>query len=362
MDQDQSAASISVRSVTKRFGEVAAVDGVSLDILRGEFFSLLGPSGCGKTTLLRMIAGLEMPTGGQILINGREVTHLPPYSRPVNLVFQHYALFPHLTAAKNVAFGLRYKGGERRQEGAKVAQALDLVRLAGLQSRYPHELSGGQRQRVALARALVLEPQVLLLDEPLGALDQKLRKEMQVELKNLQRTLGITFVFVTHDQEEALTMSDRVAVMNLGKVEQTGASAEVFERPVTEFVARFMGATNVLPADVRDATGEPIALRGGDACVHFVRPEKLRLRASPAPKGDRFSSLAVKVEQRIYQGTLTVWHVRAEGGLPLTVCEQNSEPVDGLEAAGDANAFVWLDPAHLVCVPRDTGRGANDGK
>jgi ABC-type Fe3+/spermidine/putrescine transport system ATPase subunit len=210
--------SIRVVGVSRHFGNVVAVDEVSLDIRRGEFFSLLGPSGCGKTTLLRMIAGLEQGDGGNIIIDGVDVTGTPAHRRPVNLVFQHFALFPHLNVEKNVAFGLRYQGGEKRAWREKVGAALELVRLGGLQHRYPDELSGGQKQRVALARALVLEPRVLLLDEPLGALDQKLRKEMQVELKQLQRRLGITFVFVTHDQEEALTMSDRIAVMNGGKV------------------------------------------------------------------------------------------------------------------------------------------------
>src|ERR1700677_4984793 len=255
---------IEIRGVTKRFGNFAAVDRVTLTIGRGEFFSLLGPSGCGKTTLLRMLAGFEHPSEGSILIDGREMAGVPPYDRPVNLVFQHYALFPHLTVAKNIAFGLRYQKISRREEPARIAEAMELVRLSGLENRKPDQLSGGQRQRVALARALVLRPRVLLLDEPLGALDQKLRKEMQVELKSLQRRLGITFVFVTHDQEEALTMSDRVAVMNNGRVEQADPAATIFERPATRFVAAFLGATNFIDGSV-------------------VRPEKMALHPAAAP-------------------------------------------------------------------------------
>jgi ABC-type Fe3+/spermidine/putrescine transport system ATPase subunit len=245
--------SVEIRGVTKRFGDSAAVDGVSLEIGRGELFALLGPSGCGKTTLLRMIGGLEAPSAGSIHIDGADVTAVPPHERPVNMVFQQYALFPHLTVAENVAFGLRYKGVPKRSWAAEVAEALALVRLSGFEKRRPDQLSGGQRQRVALARAIVLEPRVLLLDEPLGALDQKLRKEVQVELKTLQRTLEITFVFVTHDQEEALALSDRMAVMSHGRVVQMGSPAEIFERPETELVAEFMGAANFFTAEARDA-------------------------------------------------------------------------------------------------------------
>src|SRR5262249_10785473 len=274
------ATSVSIRGVTKRFGDVVAVDGVSLDIRRGEFFSLLGPSGCGKTTLLRMIGGFELPTEGTIAIEGADMTRTPPYERPVNMVFQHYALFPHLTVAENVAFGLRYRPMDRAARDRRVVETLALVQLAGFESRRPDQLSGGQRQRVALARALALEPRVLLLDEPLGALDQKLRKEVQVQLKHLQRELGITFVFVTHDQEEALTMSDRIAVMNRGRVEQAGEAARVFERPSTEFVANFMGASNFF-------SGSAVRSREGEARdVELPLPGGTRLRvplAAPPP-------------------------------------------------------------------------------
>lgn len=362
--------SIEIRSVTKRFDDVTAVDGVSLNIQRGEFFSLLGPSGCGKTTLLRMIAGFEQPTAGSILIHGRDVTHVPPYGRPAHMVFQHYALFPHLTVEKNVAFGLRYKSISRAKFSKRVGEALSLVRLAGLERRYPDQLSGGQRQRVALARALVLEPEVLLLDEPLGALDQKLRKEMQVELKNLQRALEITFVFVTHDQEEALTMSDRVAVMNAGRVEQADAAAEVFERPATEFVAQFMGATNFFtgavagsddrhvwlttPGDIelsvplRDAT-PPV----GSRLCFVVRPEKMSLGESPQQQGR--ISIPVTLVQRIYQGVNTIWTARDDAGTILTICRQNSTP-DEPDVREGGRAFVSFDPRHAVLL---SDRAAN---
>lgn len=355
--------SIQIRSASKRFGEFTAVDAVSLDIRRGEFFSLLGSSGCGKTTLLRMIAGFEQPTEGQILINGFDVTGTPPYRRPVNLVFQHFALFPHLTVAKNVAFGLKYQDVSSGDRARRVGEALELVRLAGLDRRYPNELSGGQKQRVALARALVLRPQVLLLDEPLGALDQKLRKEMQVELKNLQRTLGITFVFVTHDQEEAMTMSDRIAVMNGGRVEQCDASSTVFEYPRTEFVAQFMGAANFLGGKVIARSGDEIhvvspagfqtrvtargRLVAADAAVRFmVRPEKLWLRREPGGE----ASMEAVVEQRVYQGLSTVWTVRNAAGEALTVYEQNTRPFNGSMAEAGGKVYVCWDPGHAVLM------------
>jgi ABC-type Fe3+/spermidine/putrescine transport system ATPase subunit len=253
-------AAVDLREVTRTFGEVTAVDAVTLAVRGGELFSLVGPSGCGKTTLLRLIAGLEWASAGEVWIGGRDLTRVPAHRRPVNLVFQHYALFPHLTVADNVAFGLRYLVGAARPgsaAAARVAAALDLVRLRGLDRRYPDQLSGGQRQRVALARALVLAPQVLLLDEPLAALDQELRQAMQLELKRLQRKVGITFLLVTHDQQEALALSDRVAVMSEGRIEQVGTPLEVFERPETAFVAAFTGAANLWNAEVLGPAGGP---------------------------------------------------------------------------------------------------------
>jgi spermidine/putrescine transport system ATP-binding protein len=237
---------VELQGVRKSFREVVAVDGVSLRIERGEFFSLLGPSGCGKTTTLRMIAGFEHPTEGEVLIQGRAMGETPPFARNVNTVFQHYALFPHMTVAENVGFGLKMKGRKRSEIETRMSEALELVRLSGYEQRRPRQLSGGQQQRVALARALINHPAVLLLDEPLGALDLKLRKEMQTELKRLQKSVGITFIYVTHDQEEALTMSDRIAVMNGGQVEQVGLPEEIYERPQSRFVADFIGETNFI--------------------------------------------------------------------------------------------------------------------
>jgi spermidine/putrescine transport system ATP-binding protein len=334
--------SVEIRGVTKRFeerfSEVTAVDGVTLKIRRGEFFSLLGPSGCGKTTLLRLVAGLELPSAGTIAIGGADMTAVPAHRRPVNLVFQQYALFPHLTVAENVAFGLRYQALPWAAQAARVAEALALVRLEGLERRRPDQLSGGQCQRVALARALALTPQVLLLDEPLSALDRKLREEMQVELKGLQRRVGITFLLVTHDQEEALAMSDRVAVMHQGRVEQVGTPAEVYETPATPFVASFLGASNFWTAEVRAVSAEGLTLalpggaeilapapegrdfRNGETVRFLVRPEKLVLTAS-APEGP---GLPVTVEECIYQGASTTWIVRDERGERILISAQNA--------------------------------------
>jgi len=366
--------SVEIRSLTRRFGSVAAVDDVSLDIRRGEFFSLLGPSGCGKTTLLRMIGGFELPSAGTIRINGTDMTRTPPYERPVNMVFQHYALFPHLTVEENVAFGLRYKKVAPAEQGRIVAGALALLQLAGFEKRRPHQLSGGQRQRVALARALALEPEVLLLDEPLGALDQKLRKEVQVELKHLQRSLGITFVFVTHDQEEALTMSDRIAVMNRGRVEQVAEAAGVFERPATEFVANFMGASNFFAARVTEASTESVALalaaggvvrlplagapyRAGEEVRFVVRPEKLNLRARDLSERG-VPTVAVSVEDRVYQGASTVYVVRDERGGRFVVSEQNEKPFEeGSKFAVGDRAFLCWHARHAVMLPK-AGEGA----
>ena len=265
---------VSFRSVSRHFGDVRAVDSVTLDIAEGEFFALLGPSGSGKTTCLRLIAGFEQPTSGEIAIFGEEATAVPPYRRPVNTVFQDYALFPHLTVEENVAYGLMIRGEGKAERRRKAGEALEMVALSGFGGRKPSELSGGQRQRVALARALLMQPKVLLLDEPLGALDLKLREQMQGELKSLQRQLGITFVFVTHDQGEALSMSDRIAVFNEGRIQQIGAPSEVYDRPETPFVADFVGSSNVLPAAVvKTLTGihapaslRPEAITLGDGC------------------------------------------------------------------------------------------------
>ena len=362
--------SVEIRDLTKRFGEVAAVDAVTLDIRRGEFFSLLGPSGCGKTTLLRMIGGFELPSDGSIRIDGAEMARTPPYRRPVNMVFQHYALFPHLTVEENVAFGLRYKGIDRSREPAAVADALALVQLSGFEKRRPHQLSGGQRQRVALARALALKPSVLLLDEPLGALDQKLRKEVQVQLKHLQRSLGITFIFVTHDQEEALTMSDRIAVMNRGRVEQMDEAARVFERPQTEFVANFMGASNFFAATVHEIADGSLGLSlaaGGevrlpvngtryrpDEPVRFVvRPEKLDLRARDL-SAHGVPSLPVTIEERVYQGVSTVWIVRDAADERFVVYEQNEKPFEEASRfAVGGRAFMCWNPNHAVMMRRE---------
>ncbi|HEX9941729.1 MAG TPA: ABC transporter ATP-binding protein [Thermoanaerobaculia bacterium] len=357
--------SVEIQDVTKSFGDVKAVDAVSLEIRGGEFFALLGPSGCGKTTLLRLIAGFEEPSAGTIRIHGSDVTRVPPHRRPVNMVFQQYALFPHLTVEENVAFGLRYKELSRTGHGAKVREALGLVRLAGLEKRRPDQLSGGQRQRVALARALVLEPEVLLLDEPLAALDPNLRKEVQVELKQLQRALGITFVFVTHDRGEALAMSDRIAVMNHGKVEQVGSPAGVFELPETEFVARFLGATNVFTAEVRrmedgilllqlpdgtefsvPASGPPRLRR--EPVRFVVRPEKLNLRAVPVASE---VSLPVTVEERVYHGASTEWIVRDGRGERFTVYVQNAGPAgEAVPFSAGSPAFLGWDPRHSVVL------------
>jgi putative spermidine/putrescine transport system ATP-binding protein len=319
---------IRVQGLTKRYGDVVAVDGIDLDIPAGEFFTMLGPSGSGKTTTLRMIAGFEIPDEGTIELAGEDVSRLPPYDRPVNTVFQDYALFPHMTVQQNVEYGLavkRVKKGERREQAG---QALEMVRLGGHGERKPSQLSGGQRQRVALARAIVNRPKVLLLDEPLGALDLKLRQEMQIELKSIQREVGITFVYVTHDQEEALTMSDRVAVFNLGRIEQVGPPAEVYEHPGSEFIAGFVGVSNVIERDGRRYT---------------VRPEKITLHMNgrePVP-GSHVEQGVVRDVQ--YVGPVTRYHVTLDRGGELQVLAQNLEEGSSevLEAKGRRVALEW---------------------
>jgi spermidine/putrescine transport system ATP-binding protein len=324
-ERDEVPAEIRLIDLQKRFGDVRAVDGVSIDVRAGEFFSLLGPSGCGKTTTLRMIGGFELPTGGRILLRDRDITYDAPDKRPVNMVFQQYALFPHLDVGDNIAFGLKRKGVERADITRRVGEALELVRLGGYQRRKPSQLSGGQQQRVALARALVNRPAVLLLDEPLGALDLKLRRQLQLELKRIQAEVGITFVYVTHDQEEALTMSDRIAVMHAGRVEQLGTPEELYERPATRFVADFIGTTNLLGGTVEGdglvrLDGGDLArvgtagLAAGTAIEICLRPEAIAIVESEAP-----GAIAATVDQAAYLGTNVSYQVRTAGGLILSV-------------------------------------------
>ncbi|MFN2542980.1 MAG: ABC transporter ATP-binding protein [Actinomycetota bacterium] len=332
-DRDERTA-VRLEGVSKRFEGVVAVEHVDLDVREGEFFSLLGPSGSGKTTCLRMIAGFETPTGGRILLRGEDVTRQPPYERDVNTVFQDYALFPHMTVQENVEYGLRVKGAGRRERNDRAAEALRTVRLEGFERRKPSQLSGGQRQRVALARALVNEPSVLLLDEPLGALDLKLRQAMQIELKEIQRRVGLTFVYVTHDQEEALTMSDRLGVMNAGRIEQVGSPAEVYEQPVTAFVAGFVGVSNVLSGEVAQAlTGSDVAFT--------IRPEKIRL-VDPGyrPAADE-CSVDGRVRDVVYLGSYTRYVVSLDAGGELVVVQQNLE-MSSMEALGIRDRAVKL--------------------
>jgi spermidine/putrescine transport system ATP-binding protein len=363
---DPTSPEIQLLNLEKHFRDVRAVDGVSLEVFSGEFFSLLGPSGCGKTTTLRMIGGFELPTGGRIVLRGRDVTLDPPDKRPVNMVFQNYALFPHLDVGDNIAFGLRRRNVARDEVTRRVGEALDLVHLAGYQKRKPNQLSGGQQQRVALARALVNRPNVLLLDEPLGALDLKLRKQLQVELKRVQVEVGITFVYVTHDQEEALTMSDRIAVMNRGKVEQLGTPEELYERPRTRFVADFIGTTNLLsgsveaaagsePAVVRLATGDRCAvadesLRVGDPVELSVRPESVELRAADGA-GHRPISITATVEQVAYLGGNVQYIVRTGGGLSITALTPKTG--ERLSVGGTVDVS-WPASEALVLAARPT--------
>ena len=327
---------IRVKGLRKHFGEVPAVDGVDLEIARGEFFTMLGPSGSGKTTTLRLIAGFERPDGGTIELAGRDVSALPPYERDVNTVFQDYALFPHMTVQENVEYGLRVKKVARGDRRARGQQALEMVRLADYAGRKPSQLSGGQRQRVALARAIVNRPQVLLLDEPLGALDLKLRQEMQLELKRIQREVGITFVYVTHDQEEALTMSDRVAVFNRGRIEQVGSPAEVYEHPASEFIAGFVGVSNVLERDGRRFT---------------VRPEKVHMLADGETPDAGAHVEDGRIASVVYVGMITRYHVALDTGGELMVVSQNLE-VTSTEALAQQGRRVRLQwrPEHTSTI------------
>jgi putative spermidine/putrescine transport system ATP-binding protein len=322
-DRAAVAPAVHVEGLQKRYGDVTALAGVDLAVQAGEFFTLLGPSGSGKTTLLRLIAGFERPDSGRIELDGSDVTRVPPYARNVNTVFQDYALFPHMTVAQNIEYGLRVRHVAKAQRRERVSKALDMVRLPGLGSRKPAQLSGGQRQRVALARAIVNEPQVLLLDEPLGALDLKLRQEMQLELLRVQREVGITFVYVTHDQEEALTMSDRIAVLNHGNIEQIDAPVEVYEQPRTAFVAGFIGVSNLIERDGHRIT---------------VRPEKITLLedGQQDPPGTHVE--AGRVQDVIYAGVLTRYVVDLDGGGELVVSRQNAEAPVLRHDAGEASA------------------------
>jgi putative spermidine/putrescine transport system ATP-binding protein len=327
---------IRLRALVKRYGDLAAVDGVDLDVRRGEFFTLLGPSGSGKTTTLRLIAGFERPDSGTVELAGEDVSDRPPFARDVNTVFQDYALFPHMSVAENVGYGLRIRKLPKAERERRTAEALEMVRLPGLGGRRPGQLSGGQRQRVALARAIVNRPQVLLLDEPLGALDLKLRQEMQVELKSIQQDVGITFVYVTHDQEEALTMSDRLAVFNHGRIEQIGAPAEVYERPGSEFIAGFVGVSNVLE-------------RGGRRFT--IRPEKIRLLDGPH---DGLHTEPGVVRVVAYAGMVTRYLVDLEHGGELQVVRQNLETSssEALEQQGRPVTVGWSEE-HTYAIPRD---------
>lgn len=359
-------AAVSVRGVRKSFrspggAETRVLDDIDLDIRRGEFFSLLGPSGCGKTTLLRILAGFESPDAGAVLIGGQDMTGVPPHKRDVNTVFQSYALFPHMTVQDNVAFGLRMKGVPAAQIRGRVMQALERVRIADFAARRPDQLSGGQRQRVALARAIVNEPQVLLLDEPLSALDLKLRKELQVELANLQETLGMTFVFVTHDQEEALVMSDRIAVMNRGRVEQLGRAEELYERPRTAFVANFLGSSNliegtVLSVDGKDATVQTVhgplrtthgeGLRPGQTVTLSVRPEKLRMERDDETEGNE---IRARVDDIVYTGAENQYLLQA-GGQQLVAFQLNADIGADEDFDYDEQVALYLPPDNLVVL------------
>jgi spermidine/putrescine transport system ATP-binding protein len=361
---------IHVEGVTKRFGDTTAVDDLTLSIPRGSFFAMLGPSGCGKTTTLRMVGGFEDPTSGRVYLGGSDVTDRPPYKRDVNTVFQSYALFPHLSVEKNVAFGLERRKVGKAEIRKRTADALELVQLEQLGKRKPAQLSGGQQQRVALARALVNRPRALLLDEPLGALDLRLRKQLQIELKRIQQDVGITFVHVTHDQEEAMSMADTIAVMNLGRIEQAGTAADLYERPQTEFVANFLGVSNLVDARVRRNGGGPLTeLETHDGAVLHVpsercaphetaqvragvRPEKIKLVPSGQPVPDGSNVLRGTVVIAAFLGISIQYVVRAAGGEELNVFAQNtdgSEP-DSL-GVGREVQLAWS-PEHTFVVAR----------
>ena len=356
---------VELRNVAKRFGGYTAVQDINLTIRAGEFITLLGPSGCGKTTLLRMISGFETPTEGEILLEGKDVTHVPPYKRNVNQVFQSYALFPHMSVKENIGFGLRMQKVAKGEAEERVRGAIQLVSLAGFEERKPSQLSGGQRQRVALARAIVCRPKVLLLDEPLSALDAKLRHAMQVELKRLQQKLGITFVFVTHDQEEALTMSDRIAVINKGRIEQLGDASAIYHQPKTTFVANFIGQANILEAEVVSVSGGPARVKlsegveltvsagelAADAAnvLVSIRPEKIHIQKKKPSEENCFEA---RVEEEIFRGATDQLLIKTEAGLELTAVVANESAAQETSHKGDA-VFCYLHPDDIVIVKRD---------
>ena len=366
-----SAIDVRMVDVTKRFGtDAPAVDHIDLEVTNGQFFSLLGPSGCGKTTTLRMIGGFEQPTSGHIELQGQDVTWLPPYKRQVNTVFQNYALFPHLTIFENVAFGLRRRKVAGVEIRKRVAEMLELVELRGYDSRKPGQISGGQAQRVALARALINRPAVLLLDEPLGALDLKLRKQMQLELKRIQQEVGITFIYVTHDQDEAMTMSDRIAVMNRGRFEQLGPPQELYERPLTRFVAGFLGVSNLMSGHVEGSDGGYALARldtattlrlprdgvkDGAAVQLGVRPEKIRLVDGAAPVPD-LNFLSGRVRDASYTGVSTQYLVDLSTGSTMTVYEQNTarSGANRIHRPGDMVGLAWSPADTFVVRPDET--------
>jgi spermidine/putrescine transport system ATP-binding protein len=368
-ETDVRAPDIHLEAVSKRFAETLAVDSLSLSIERGSFFALLGPSGCGKTTTLRMIGGFEAPTAGRVLLGGEDVTDRPPYRRDVNTVFQSYALFPHLTVERNVAFGLERKRVAKAEARERVAAALAMVELSGLEARRPAQLSGGQQQRVALARALVNRPRALLLDEPLGALDLRLRKQLQIELKRIQRDVGLTFVHVTHDQEEAMTMADRIAVMNRGRIEQAGTPSELYERPRTEFVAGFLGVSNLVAVRVRSRDGALAEVETHDGALLRVpadriepgatevkvgvRPEKITLRPTGAEHAPGTNVLRGHVSVAAFLGVAIQYVVTGAGGDELTVIAQNTgEPEAGSLGPGREVALAWA-PEHTFVVAKE---------
>ena len=348
MSLDQSPPAVRFSHVSRFFGEVRAVDDVSLDIFDGEFFTMLGPSGSGKTTCLRLVAGFERPSSGDILLHGVNVSNLPPYERDVNTVFQDYALFPHMSVGDNIAYGLKIKKVPERERRARVGEMLELVKLSGLAARRPSQLSGGQRQRVALARALINHPRVLLLDEPLGALDLKLRQQMQVELKSIQQRVGITFIYVTHDQEEALTMSDRIAVFNQGKVAQVGSPAEIYEHPGTSFVAGFVGVSNLVNGDLAKRIT-------GTNETFSIRPEKIHLAEPETAIPADMYAVDGRIRDVVYLGLYTRYLVELDGGSDLVVVQQNqaTTSMDVLSARGKQVRLLWQ---------RDHGRKISIGE